>query len=335
MPPLRRSSTRSVLNIDEAYASFEEQLAALEEGDSERDRVVRIRGYADTLISNIDALESETSGVFELIVRRETLQLELTEVRAQLDDALAPAIDDQLFFALTGYRDLSAPPASRSEHLSEEQFVRYRRLAELQADVNIATELLANAFTLSDASLIEPLRERFESTVSRIDRNLSALAGSPFHAEAAPVFGRLFALGSGEDSVFDLFASELRIADRQAELLDLNRDLSVEVIAEVDGLVSAAQASAGDATEASTQAIFTGRVLLLAINVISITGALLITWLFIGRVLLRRIGCFRSGCAAWPRETWRPVPRSGGGTRSRRWPPRSTCSGVTPWKCNA
>ena len=156
--------------------------------------------------------------------------------------------------------------------------------------MNIATELLANAFTLSDESLIEPLRERFESTVSRIDRNLAALAGSPFHDEAAPLFTRLFALGSGEVSVFDLFAGELRIAGRQAELLELNRDISLELVAEVDGLVSAAQASAGEATLASTQAIRTGRTLLVAISALSITGALLITWLFVGRVLLRRIG---------------------------------------------
>lgn len=279
-----------VLSINEAYASFEQQMGALEAGESERDRVLRLRGYSDTLISNIDALEDETSGVFDLITRREALQLEVTEVRGELDRALAPAIDDQLFYALTGYRNLNAPPAPRDEHLSEDQFVRYRRLAELQADVNIATELLANAFTLTDASLIEPLRERFESTASRIDRNLQGLVGSSFHAETAPTFDRLFALGSGEDTVFDLFAAELRIAGRQAQLLDLNRDLSVELVTEVNGLVGAAQASTEEATAASTQAIFTGRVLLLGIIAISITGALLITWLFIGRVLLRRIG---------------------------------------------
>ena len=147
-----------VLDIDQAYASFEQQMAALEQGDSEQERVLRIRERADTIIANIEALERETSGVFELTTRREALQLELTEVRASLDDALAPAIDDQLFFALTGYRSLTAAPAPREEHLSEGQFVRYRRLAELQADVNIATELLANAFTLPDASLIEPLQ---------------------------------------------------------------------------------------------------------------------------------------------------------------------------------
>ena len=279
-----------VLDIDAAYASFETEMATLEQSQREPERVLRIRQRADTIIANIDALEEETAGVFDLIARREALQLELTDVRSRLDDALAPAIDDQLFFVLTGYRNFVSAPALRDSHLSEDQIVRYRRLAELQADVNIATELLANAFTLSDASLIEPLRERFESTVTRIDRNLTAEAGTSFWLESSPIFERLFELGSGEDSVFDLFAAELRIADRQAELLDLNRALSVELVAEVNGLVGAAQASTEDATQASTQAIFTGRVLLLAIIAISITGALLITWLFIGRVLLRRIG---------------------------------------------
>ncbi|MYA18997.1 MAG: HAMP domain-containing protein [Chloroflexi bacterium] len=279
-----------VLDIDAAYASFETEMGTLEQSEREPERVLRIRQRADTIIANIEALEEETAGVFDLIARREALQLELTDVRSQLDDALAPAIDDQLFFALTGYRNFVSAPALRDSHLSEDQIVRYRRLAELQADVNIATELLANAFTLSDASLIEPLRERFESTVTRIDRNLTAEAGTSFWLESSPIFERLFELGSGEDSVFDLFAAELRIADRQAELLDLNRALSVELVAEVNGLVGAAQASTEDATQASTQAIFTGRVLLLAIIAISITGALLITWLFIGRVLLRRIG---------------------------------------------
>ena len=247
-----------VLSIDEAYASFEEQMATLEQGNAERDRVLRIRERADTIIANIVAIESETSGVFDLIARREALQLELTEVRAQLDDALAPAIDDQLFYALTGYSNLTAPPAPREQHLSEEQFVRYRRLAELQADVNIATELLANAFTLPDASLIEPLREALRVHFQPHRQEPLGARGFLLPRRSGAHLRRLFALGSGEDSVFGVFAAELRIADRQAELLGLNRDLAVELVAEVNGLVGAAQASTEEATEASTQAIFTG-----------------------------------------------------------------------------
>ena len=279
-----------VANIDEAYAGFEEQLATLEaQKGSDQERVGRIRLLADTLISNIEALRSETSGVFELRARLEDLQEELTQVRFELDDLLAPAIDDQLFYTLTGCRSLDQPCASQSEHFTEGEIVRYRRLSELQGDVNIATELLANAFTLSDASLIEPLRERFEAARNRIARNLDTEEGTDFHAAASPTFERLFALGVGDESVFGLFERDLRIQARQAELLASNRDLSIDTVAEVDGLVLAAQASAEEATEASSSAIFTGRTLLLVISAVSVAGAVLIIWLYLGRILLRRL----------------------------------------------
>ncbi len=277
-------------SIDEAYASFEEELATLEgKEDTDQERVARIRSYADTLIANIEALRTETSGVFELRERLEKLQEELTQIRFELDDLLAPAIDDQLFYVLTGFRVLDESAVARSEHFAEEEIVRYRRLSELQGDVNIATELLANAFTLSDASLIEPLRERFEAARNRIERNLGTQQGTDFHEAASPTFDRLIALGLGDESVFGLFEQELRLATRQAELLDSNRDLSVDVVAEVDGLVRTAQLSAADATDASSSAIFFGRLLLLVISVVSVVGAILIIWLYLGRILLRRL----------------------------------------------
>ncbi len=279
-----------VANIDDAYAGFEQQLATLEaQKGTDQTRVGRIRLLADTLISNIEALRSETSGVFELRARLEGLQEELTQVRFELDDLLAPAIDDQLFYTLTGCRSLDEPCASQSVHFTEDEIVRYRRLSELQGDVNIATELLANAFTLSDASLIEPLRERFEAARNRIERNLGTEQGTDFHAAASPIFERLFALGVGAESVFGLFEQDLRVQARQAELLASNRDLSINTVAEVDGLVMSAQASAEEATEASASAIFTGRTLLLVISAVSVTGAVLIIWLYLGRILLRRL----------------------------------------------
>ncbi len=282
--------TQVVADIDEAYASFEEQLATLRgQDDTDQERIVRIREHADSLISNIEDLRSETSGVFDLRDRLAELQEELTQVRFDLDNALAPEIDDQLFFTLTGYRSVDEPAAPRAEHFTDDEIVRYRRLSELQGDVNIATELLANAFTLSDASLIEPLRERFEAARNRIERNLGTLEGTDFFAETSPAFERLFALGEGEESVFGLFAEELQIEARQTALLTSNRELSLDLVEEVNALVLAAQLSASDATDASSSAIFTGRTLLLVISVVSVVGAVLIIWLYLGRILLRRL----------------------------------------------
>ena len=284
-------------SIDEAHRAFEEQLALLErqylllEGEvgGFEERMDRIRADADTLISNVEAVRDDMSELFELTERREALGSELAELRGRLDDTVVPAIDDQLFYTMTGYRRLGEPPAPRLEHFSEGEVVRYRRLAELQADASIATQLLANAFTLSDASLIEPLRERFEAAAGRIERNLSALEGTLFHAEVTPIFARLFELGAGEQSGFDLLDRELRLVERQRDLLSRNRELAIGLVAEVDGLVTAARAGSQAATRASAQAILTGRALLLAISAVSIGGALLISWLFVGRLLLRRL----------------------------------------------
>ena len=276
--------------IDLAYEAFAAQVAALEGTESDPTRVANIRAHADTLIANIEELENETAGVFALRAKRELLETELANVRSELGTALAPAIDNQLFFILTGYRVLADEPAARDVHFSEAELVQYRRLSELHGDVNIATELLANAFTLSDPSLIEPLRERFEATITRINRNLPPLEGTAFHYESAAAFERLVELGSGEDSVFDLFATELTINMRQEELLSRNRDASLALNSDVTALIADAQASVQVATQNSSQAMQTGLILLLAISALSVASTVLIVVVFVRRVLLQRIG---------------------------------------------
>ena len=278
-----------VAGIDADQAAFEEQLALLERSDANSERFKRIRGHADTMVSNIDAIGSDRSELLMLTERSLALRTELEELRNRLDRVVVLAIDDQLFYTMTGYRDLGKPPLPRSEHLSEDEVGRYRRLAELQADANIATQLMASAFILSNAALVEPLRERFEAAFGRIDRNLSALEDSPLGAQLTPVFAQLSELGLAEGGGFDLVEQELTLTERQQRLLARNRGISVDLVGEVEGLVSAANANVSEATRASAQAILVGRILLVTIGVISVGGAVLIAWLYVGRVLLNRL----------------------------------------------
>ena len=280
---------RVAVSIDGAQAAFEEQLAILERGATGIARFERIRTQADSLFFNIEAVKGDRAELFALAQDRQDLESELAELRSRLDNIIVPAIDDQLFYTMTGYRSLEELPEERSRHFSEEEFAKYRYLAELQSDANTALDLLETASTLSEASLVETLRERFESAENRIQRNLSALQESPLRAEISPILARLFDIGGGEQSGFDLVERELRLAGRQRDLLELNRDIAINLVTEVDVLVSAAEASAAEATQASAAAILTGRTLLLLISVISIGGALLIAWLFVGRVLLYRL----------------------------------------------
>ena len=293
-PSLTSAPTRKDLEtvydgISNAIQALELQLQILEQSHTDDEHLKKIRTHSQTIVTNVDDIRSQRTELFRLVTQKENLRVELADLRNQLDDTVVAAIDDQLFYINTGYRNLGDHPANFAVHFTEEEFRRYRHLSELQSDANIATELLANAFTLSEAATIEPLRERFEAVDGRIQRNLNALEGSETYLQIAPVFARLSEMGIGEQNGFTLLESELRLNESQRLLLAQNQDEAVALVAQVDGLVVSARDSADQATTASTQAILTGRTLLLAISALSVGGAFLIAWLFVGRVLLRRI----------------------------------------------
>lgn len=275
--------------IAKERSTFEVQLAALTQQGEEEERFGRIRAQGGTLISNIEAIESSVAELFVLQERSEALRAELAKVRNELVGVMVPLIDDQLFYAMTGYRNLGEAPASPAQHLSRKEFGHYRHLAALQADATTAIQLLSSAFNLSDAPLIEPLRERFEAAKDRIEWSLSALGTARARSQIAPICARLYQLGLEEQGGFGLRTRELEHVAHQRDLLARNQSLALDLVAEAEGLVNAARISAKEATHASTLAIGTGRSLLLVLNVISITGALLIAYLFVGRMLLPRL----------------------------------------------
>ncbi len=278
-----------VEDINETYEAFDSELILLESTAMRPGQNQLVRGLGVTLRSNIEEIKFDRIELFQLDDLKSDLQTQLDELRAEIDAALIPALDDQFFYLLTGYRDVEEPPAPRVAHLSEEQIRKYRFLAELQANANISTQLLASAFGLSDASTIEPLRERFEAAAGRIQRSISQLRESdPLLADDfVRLFERLFTLG-GDQGGFDLRESELRLLQSQEELLTRSRQVAADLLSNVDSLVSEAEISVQEATTASEEAILTGRALLLIISAISIGGGLLIIYQ-IGRLLLRRL----------------------------------------------
>ena len=272
--------------VDAERDAFELLLAELRGGGETNERI-RERGAE--LIANTEAIKESVRAGFQLAERSEAVRSELAALENRLAVVLTTAIDDQLFYAMTGYRNLVDPRDPRAEHFSTAEFDRYRHLASLRREASIATQLLASAFNMSDSPLIEPLRERFEAAIGGIERSLGALAGSDAGEAVAPLFARLEELGVGEEGGFNVRMNALRLVDRQRSLEARNRDLEFDLVADVESHVAAARARVDEATGRSTEAILTGRQVLLGLNVVSIIGALLIAWLFVGGVILRRI----------------------------------------------
>ena len=275
--------------IASAHESFNGQLAILESRGGEGAKFERIHTYSAALIDNIAGINNGIWSNFTLNDQLATMGTELEELRFELNGIIVEEMDNQLFYTVTGYQELDQPAANRTDHLSEPQLERYRHLAELRSNANIATQLLSSAAIISEPSLIEPLRERFESSAHHIQSNLFQLRGTPLHDELAPPFERLLEMGLADGNGFSVRAQQLALEERQELLLENNQLIATLLIDEVDELVVGAENGAQIATEASSQSIFTGRILLIAISLISVGGALLIAWLFVGRVLLRRL----------------------------------------------
>ena len=137
--------------------------------------------------------------------------------------------------------------------------------------------------------MVEAQEERFESSIASLDRNLAALDNTELEERLTPLYNKLEELGLAEDGVFVTLRSKLELAKAQSGLLSLSQEQSADLLVEVDELVGVAALSAEEATKASSQAITTGLSLLLAISIISVGGALLISYMFVGRVILRRV----------------------------------------------
>ena len=275
--------------ITQAYETLEDALEVLKEQGGNAEAFGRIETETNSLIANIREIEAEKTEVFQLQDRSQTLLERLQGLLDELDKTLVSTVDDQWFYFITGYLEFGEPKASMEEHFSEDAATQYRHLANLKADSGIAGSLLESAYSISEAPLLEPLRERFESSEGRIQRSLAAIDGTRLSRTVSPLANTLVVLGSGEEGIFALLDQELRLAASQRALLAENRIISVNLVTEVNSVVSAANLNAQQATQASTQAALTGRTLLIGISAISIGGALLIAWLFVGRVILRRL----------------------------------------------
>ena len=283
---------RAAVEIAPARRDFErrlEELMNLEAGSGalpgDEAEIVSIRARGEELVGNIAAIQESVSENFELSAESEALRLELESLHGRIAALLVPALDDQLFYAMTGFRSFEEPPAPREVHFSEPEIDRYRVLVGLQQDVTIVDQLLKSLAVLTDRPLIEPVEERYESAATSIERALGAIDDTAASDRLKALFGEMLAKSR---SAFDLRRQEVDVLDRQQALLEENQSLALELGGDVERLVAASQTRTDAATMAASQAISTGRALLIGLNVVSIAGAVFIAWLFVGRLLVRR-----------------------------------------------
>ena len=276
-------------DVDDANVRLVNQLAQLQGEDSGEASYAQMRSYVDSVTNNIHTIQNGMVESFPRDTRLQTLDREITRIGRDIDKALLDAVDDQFFYIMTGYYSLDEPAHPRSDYFATDQFFEYQLLSELQGDSNLATLLLQGAFGVSDPALIGPLEREVGAAQDRIRRDLASLGEADIVEATTPMLDNLFRLGIGEQGALELLKNKLDTQNLQRDLLAENRGIAVQLLDEVDAFVDSVNANVESAALQSEQAVFTGKVILATISGISVGGALLIVYLFIGRVLLNRL----------------------------------------------
>ena len=239
----------------------------------------------------------------------ESLKQELDETNRRIEQNIVTLIDDQEFYLVEGLRRLQDQPSPINERASETELTYSRDLTTLNHQANLAVLLLGNALALSDRGLLPPLRERFRSAVQNFRRAYERLSArrpdsllgtdlehlaligeadegsAPLREEALPSLASAVV----DTGIIPLREETLLRLEQEEAALAKGREASALLLAEVNTLVAEINDEAITASNASQSAAQTGRLILGVLNVLSVSGALLLGWLFVGRYMIRRL----------------------------------------------
>jgi len=239
----------------------------------------------------------------------ESLKLELDETNRRIEQHIVTLIDDQDFYLVEGLRRLQDQPSPINERASETELTYSRDLTTLNHQANLAVLLLSNALALSDRGLLPPLRERFRSTVQNFRRAYERLSVRTSDSVLGTDLERLAQMGEADEGsaplreeslpsltsavidtgIIPLREETLLRLEQEEAALAKGREASGLLLTEVNTLVEEINDEAVESSNAAQSAAQTGRLILGVLNVLSISGALLIGWLFVGRYMIRRL----------------------------------------------
>ena len=266
-------------NIGRISPGLSERVAFLAESggadEAETERLARIQANSDSLVAGVSQFESNIVDYFELAGEGERLRRQLANARSVWDSVAVSVTGDELAYLSEN------PSGSGSDGLQS--------LVRLQENVDSMARSLSSAAVAVSPSEIGQLQGSFQQASSEAEGNLAELAHLPSHANLTQAFTGLASLGEGDGNSFDIWARELALTGERRQLLDSNYETAVLLAGDVEALVQDSQARAEAATEVSAQAVGLGQVLLVAISMVSLTGALLVAWLLVSS-LIRRLG---------------------------------------------
>ena len=276
-------------DIENTTDAFAEDLRLLDEMYDDQQNIDLIQESGSKIQSNIDQVQELMIRRFELIDSSNSIIQEVQELNSRANHILVPAIDDQLFFAMTSYRQMEGESAERQPRINRIAVDEYRHLETIQRSIADANRALNAAHSTDHLHQIPPISQEFDAAINRINRSMSYVTEGPDHATLQDLIQKITNLGRAKNNSFSVRSAELELIDQLESLILENEQLVSALVSQIEELVNNAKLATDRSTKQSEEVAQLSEVVLIGYNILTITGAILIAWLWIGRQLIDRI----------------------------------------------
>ncbi len=281
---LTQGDTLTEIDLMESAARMIELAAQLPENERSSGLFSFVEDLADNL-RNINISVNESVALQQSLFG---IQDRAAELGRQWTQEVRPPLDDQLFYMATGLRDLGDTPVPIAIRGSEDELLRLQALSNLESRGAIALRLISDVVVQNDAQRIATIEEQFWAATTEAESSFGTLADDGL-AGLRALYREILELGEGEEGAFAMRRRYLTELRSQQVYLTRNQEITESLEGVVALLTTGLEIDAQNATEASEAALNLGRTLLLALNILAVTSAALILWLFVARFLVRRL----------------------------------------------
>jgi methyl-accepting chemotaxis protein len=258
---------------------------------SDRAAIDRLKTLIAAMNTKLAALDGAVDDRLKLSVRGEEIVKAAQATQTRLNGVLLPAGEkaqaDITMVSMTIGGDANQSMMTLLKLVSTQVPVS-QGFADLVGFVNLASSLLDRAAVAPDADSVAALEKNFKAMAARVEEKVDivdTLQPTDGLRKAAEAWLKL---GSG-DTIFDARRKEIAATQLGQKLQGETRSLTEELAKEVAGQVKAVTNKTKEATDRSDEAIGFGTFVMLMIAAVSVFGAALFVWFYIGRNLVARL----------------------------------------------
>ncbi len=234
------------------------------------------------LTERLETLNQTVANRINISKERSYLGSSVRAAHEALLIGLAPAIDDANFeLMMNAKQEGFAALDTRLELL--------RRLLETESESNLLAGLLTEASLATDPSRLEPLRDLINAAQRKITKNLNAISDRTQREKLIALYNQLGSIGA-DDGIITARAYELgQQHDAQLAFITAQAEAS-KLKHAVDNLVEQQGSLVQEISDNATRQIRSGQLILTALSITAVIGAILVAWLYVGRSVARRLG---------------------------------------------